>query len=138
MLATLHRRQGIVMVKIVMLIKKRAGMSREAFMHHYDNVHVPLLHRLLSKGAAVHRRNFVVPQARDIGPGGNLDPNAGEDYDVICEVFYEDRATAESVMQDFRDPQLRRLVEEDEARFVQPGSIKRYLVEVHETVFREL
>jgi hypothetical protein len=39
-------------------------------------------------------------------------------------------------MRDFENPEIRRLCQEDEAKFLMPGSIKRYLVEVHETVFR--
>ncbi len=126
------------MVKIIMLIKKRPDLSREEFMDYYDNRHVPLMHRLLSKGAAVHRRNFVIPNAKDVGSADNLDTASQDDYDVICEVFYEDRETAESVMRDFEDPEIRRLTQEDEAKFQLPGSIKRYLVEVHETVFRPM
>ena len=125
------------MFKIIMLIKKKPGISREAFMDYYDNRHVPLMHKLLSKGAAVHRRNYVIPNAADIGSADNLDAS-GDDYDVICEVFYEDLATAQSVMKDFEDEDIRRQTEEDEAQFQLRGSIKRYVVEVHETVFRPL
>ena len=122
----------------MMLIKKRPDMSREEFIDYYNNKHVPLMHRLLSRGAAIHRRNFVIPNIADIGSADNLDVAAQNDYDVICEVFYEDRETAESVMRDFQDPEIRRLTEEDEAKFQLRGSIKRYIVEVHETVFRPL
>lgn len=125
------------MFKIIMLIKKKPGISREAFMDYYDNRHVPLMHKLLSKGAAVHRRNYVIPNVADIGSADNLDAS-GDDYDVICEVFYEDLATAQSVMKDFEDEDIRRQTEEDEAQFQLRGSIKRYVVEVHETVFRPL
>ena len=126
------------MVKIIMLIKKHPDLSREEFMDYYDNKHVPLMHKLLSRGAAIHRRNFVIPHAQDIGAADNIDTSNENEYDVICEVFYEDRETAESVMRDFEDPEIRRLCEEDEAKFQLRGSIKRYIVDVHETVFRPL
>jgi EthD domain len=126
------------MIKIIMLIKKRPDFTREEFMDYYDNKHVPFLHSILTKGAALHRRNFVIPTHQDIAAGNNLDQDKNTDYDVICEVFYEDLETAESVMKDFEDPEIRRMVEEDEARFQVPGSIKRYMVDVHETVFRPL
>jgi hypothetical protein len=125
------------MYKIVMLIKKRPDMSRAEFIDYYDNHHVPFLHGILTKGAAVHRRNFVVPTERDIAAPDNLNLQA-PDYDVICEIFYEDLQTLQSVMRDFEDPEIRRKTAEDEAKFLLPGSIKRYVVEVHETVFRPL
>ena len=126
------------MVKIIMLIKKRPDLSRAEFIKYYDEHHIPFMHSILSRGAAIHRRNFVIPDAADIGSPDNLDSSRPDDYDVICEVLYEDRETAESVMRDFENPEIRRLCQEDEARFLMPGSIKRYLVEVHETVFRPL
>ena len=126
------------MVKIIMLIKRRPDLTREEFMDYYDNKHVPLMHKILSRGAAIHRRNFVIPNVADIGAADNIDSSAANEYDVICEVFYEDRETAESVMRDFEDPEIRRLCEEDEAKFQLRGSIKRYIVDVHETVFRPI
>ena len=116
------------MFKVVMLIKKRPELTREAFMDYYTNHHVPFIHELLPKGAAVHRRNFV------------LEPNppGPDDYDVISEVFYEDRATAEEAMRAFADPEIQRLAQEDEDKFILRGSIRRYVVEVQETRYRPL
>ena len=122
------------MYKIIMLIKKRSDLSMKEFMDYYDNVHVPLLHKILTKGAAMHRRNYVLPQ-NDIANPENLNVDA-PDYDVICEVFYEDLDTMHSVMRDFENAEIRRLVTEDESKFQLAGSIKRYMVEVHETEFR--
>jgi uncharacterized protein (TIGR02118 family) len=115
------------MFKLVMLIRKRADLTREQFIDYYDNHHVPLMHRIQPCGAAVHRRNFVVP-----GAAGTTD------YDVISEVFYEDAATAASAAKALDDPELRRQMLEDENNFIEPGSIRRFVVEVHETVFRPL
>jgi hypothetical protein len=123
------------MFKIIMLLKKRADITREEFIEHYDNVHVPFMHGLVPQGAAVHRRNFVVPK-RDADAGAESD-SAGE-CDAIVEVFYEDLDTAERAMRCLTDPQVRSLMEQDENKFIHPGSIRRYVVEVHETVFRPL
>jgi hypothetical protein len=123
------------MFKIIMLLKKRADITREEFIEHYDNVHVPFMHGLVPQGAAVHRRNFVVPKpAADAGAESD---SAGE-CDAIVEVFYEDLDTAERAMRCLTDAQVRSLMEQDENKFIHPGSIRRYVVEVHETVFRPL
>jgi hypothetical protein len=60
------------------------------------------------------------------------------DYDVIVEVFYEDFETAKIAMRSLADPEIRRLMEQDENAFILPGSIGRYVVEVYETVFRPI
>jgi hypothetical protein len=127
------------MFKVVMLIKKRPDLTREQFIDYYDNTHVPFMHRVLSKGAAVHRRNFIIKSdAQQQVNHRNLAEPAEDDYDVISEVMYEDRETAESVIRDFEDEAVRLECEADEANFIMPGSIRRYIVEVHETVFRPL
>jgi hypothetical protein len=117
------------MFKVIMLLKKRADLTRAQFIDYYDNRHVPLVHSLLPKGAAIHRRNFVVPAD---GAG------ADDECDAIVEVFYEDRQTATAAMRVLTEPQIRQRVEADEDQFIQRGSIRRFLVEVHETVYRPL
>lgn len=127
------------MFKIILTLKKRPDLSREQFIDYYDNKHVPFMHGLLETGAAIHRRNFVIPEeSPQVNVGGNDNPNSHLDFDVITEVFYEDRETADRVVKALSSPEIRKLTQEDENNFVLPGSIRKYVVEAHETVFRPL
>jgi hypothetical protein len=127
------------MFKVIVMLRKRAGMSREDFIDYYTNRHVPLVHSLLPKGAAVHRRNFVIPaQPAPIDLGANADRTVQPDPDVISEVFYEDLATAQAAAKAMSEPAIRARIEADERAFLEPGSLKSYVVEVSETVFRQL
>ena len=123
------------MFKLIVLIRKRPELSRQEFIDYYDNRHVPLVHSLLPKGAAVHRRNFVVTDAAQ-GERSADAAGADESWDVISEVFYEDLGTAQAAARAMQDPAIRRRIEEDEERFIMRGSMRRFVVEVHETVFR--
>jgi hypothetical protein len=116
------------MFKVMLLAKKRPDISFEAFRDYYSNHHVHLMNRLLAHGAAVHRRNFVV----------HPDPAHPGEYDVISEVFYEDRATAEATMQDMADPQIHRQRIEDETQFLIPESVRVFIVETDMTIFRPM
>ena len=117
------------MIKVVMTLKKRPELSREEFIDYYDNKHVPFMHGLLGRGgASVHRRNFVDHETS---------PDTA-DFDVVSEVFYRDRDAFEAAVGAFTDPEVARRAREDEDRFVLPGSIQRYVVEVHETVFERV
>lgn len=121
------------------MLRKRADISREAFMDYYTNRHVPFVHGLLPRGAAIHRRNFVVPaEPAPMEMGANADTGTREDPDVISEVFYEDLASAQAAARAMSDPAIRAQIEEDERRFLMPGSLRSYVVEVSETVFRPL
>jgi hypothetical protein len=120
--------------KLIMLIKKRPDLTREQFIDYYDNHHIHLMHRILPLGAAVHRRNFVVPNAA--GSANAAGDNS--DYDAIVEVFYESREAAMNTVQALNDPQIKRQMEEDEQKFILRSSLRRYVVEAHQTVFRPM
>ena len=115
------------MFKMILLARKRPDLSREDFIGYYDNRHVPFMHELLGgRGASIHRRNFVAAQV------------AGEEeasFDVITEVIYRDRAAFEDAIAAYSDPEILRQAREDESRFLEPGSIRTFIVEAHETVF---
>lgn len=115
-------------VKVVVLARKRPDIAFEAFRDYYSNHHVHLMNRLLKHGAAVHRRNFVI----------HPDPARPGAFDVISEVFYEDRAVAEATMRELADPEIHRQRLEDEAQFLLPESVQVFMVETETTVFRPL
>lgn len=124
------------MVKVMMLLRKRKDLTREQFMDYYSNHHVPFMSKLLPKGAAVHRRNFIVPPQP--AAGGPSIAQGDNEYDAIVEIFYEDMETVHGVARALADPELRRKMEADEDNFLERGSIRRFVVETHETVFRPL
>jgi hypothetical protein len=116
------------MFKVVLLARKRPDIAFEAFRDIYSNHHVHFMNRLLQHGAARHRRNFVL----------HPDPAQPGEYDVISEVFYEDRAVAEATMRELADPDIHRRRIEDEARFLDPASVRVFMVEPETTDFRPL
>jgi uncharacterized protein (TIGR02118 family) len=74
--------------KILLLMKRKPGMSREAFRDYYENHHVPLAMRH-GGGVTLKRyvRRFLEPQPHgEFGDGGELA------YDVITELWFDDEA----------------------------------------------
>ena len=71
--------------KILLLMKRRPGMSVEDFRDYYENRHVPLA--LKYDGGAMTRyvRRYLEPQ-----PNAELGTNAELPYDVISELWFED------------------------------------------------
>lgn len=73
--------------KILLFMKRRPGLSVEAFRDYYENHHVPLA---LKYSTAVSRyvRRYLDPHPNpDTGESGELP------YDVITELWFEDEAT---------------------------------------------
>lgn len=123
------------MFKMIFMVKKRPDISREAFIDFYDNQHVPMMRELTKgKGVSVHRRNYIVrndpPDPAVTGPD--------DGFDAITELLYASREAADEAARMFADPELLRQSKEDQAKFLLPAETRRYIVEVHQTVYDEL
>jgi hypothetical protein len=73
--------------KILLFMKRRPGMSFEAFRDYYENNHVPLCEKYASAGVKRYLRRFLTPHP-------NPDTGASEElqFDVITELWFEDAA----------------------------------------------
>jgi uncharacterized protein (TIGR02118 family) len=70
------------MIKIVMLVRRKDGISREAFREHYENIHAPLAMSVLPTLRA-YTRNY--PEMHLVGqePG----------FDAVTELWFDDEAS---------------------------------------------
>lgn len=73
--------------KILLFMKRRPGLSLEAFQDYYENHHVPLAMKYTS-GLARYVRRYLTPHPNpEFGEAGELA------YDVITELWFDDEAT---------------------------------------------
>lgn len=73
--------------KILLFMKRKPGMSVEAFRDYYENQHVPLAFDH-SAGISRYFRRYLEPRPNpDTGEADELP------YDVITELWFEDEAT---------------------------------------------
>ena len=76
------------MLKVMLLMKRRAGLSLSEFIEHYETVHVPLAEKH-ARGLLRYERHYLHPSPLDLY--GN---EVGEpEYDVLTELWYEDMET---------------------------------------------
>lgn len=73
--------------KILLFMKRRPGMSVEAFRDYYENHHVPLCLQYTA-GLARYFRRYLEPQ-----PNAETGLNEELPYDVITELWFEHEAT---------------------------------------------
>lgn len=72
--------------KILLLMKRKPGMSVEAFRDYYENNHIPLCLPHMS-GMTGYFRRYLNPQDHpETGPAGELP------YDVITEMWFDNEA----------------------------------------------
>ncbi len=123
------------MIKLMQLITKRDGLSRDDFVRYYEDVHVPLLLSLLPS-PCFYQRNY--PVWTDTLLGDRRESFAAKSpfeamahFDVISEVGYETREKLDEAFAAYLEPATQKRIAQDEANFVAPHGVKRYLVELY-------
>ena len=114
------------MIKLVTLIPRKPGMSREEFIDYYEKRHVPLAYGLFPQ-IAKYTRNYAY--------GENLH-YAGRastivlPYDCVTEHWFEDQAAYDDMMAQFgNDPAKFAEIDQDEANFMDKEKVVMFLVE---------
>jgi uncharacterized protein (TIGR02118 family) len=96
--------------KILLFMKRRPGMTVEAFRDYYENHHAPLCAKYAS-GVSRYVRRFLAPHPNpETGESGELP------YDVITELWFEDEATFRGTVQYLSTSIMPDEVVEDEKR----------------------
>lgn len=111
------------MVKLIGLVKRKAGMSREAFQEYYEAHHAPLVMRRLPVGHD-YRRNYTILM-RVEGREVESDP----DYDAISEMWFADEPAYRAFAEAMLDPAVRGAIVRDEENFLDRSATRILLVE---------
>ncbi|MFB8388297.1 EthD domain-containing protein [Microbacterium sp. NPDC055910] len=98
--------------KVMVLLTKRADLTREQFIRYYEDHHVPLVRRLLPS-IGEYRRNYL-----DTTTGARQTPPPDLGFDVVTELWFEDDAAWEKFRSDLQSPEVTAVLAEDEANFL--------------------
>lgn len=78
--------------KILLFMKRRPGMTVEAFRNYYENNHAPFCEKYAS-GVSRYIRRYINPLPHpETGPVDELP------FDVITELWFEDKAVFEATL----------------------------------------
>jgi hypothetical protein len=109
-------------VKMIFLLKRKAGLTPEQFRAHYENSHVKLVQKHIGHLFVGYRRNY--PRFASLAPSG---ATAGSQpapydlgYDCVTELWLRDEAALTEVHSVFNDPAIKPILAADEASFLQP------------------
>jgi len=108
------------MTKSIALLRRRADLSREAFIDYYERQHAPLILSLLP-GIVEYRRNFALFDGAYVNPGA-----APFDFDVITELRFADYDAAMAVA---TRPDVAGRIAADEENFLDRSATRMFLVE---------
>jgi hypothetical protein len=104
--------------KILLLMKRRPGMSVEEFRDYYENNHAPLGAKY-SQGITRYVRRYLEPQPHpETGPAAELP------YDVITELWFEDEAIFKGTLQYLTTSIMPDEIVEDEKKLFDRSSFR--------------
>jgi uncharacterized protein (TIGR02118 family) len=110
-------------VKIVTLLKRKAGMSREDFVRYYESRHAVLATEVVP-GLMDYRRMYIDPGRPAFGmPADSLG------FDVITTLVFADAAAYEHAFQTLARPDIAQRIAEDEEQLFDRACIKAYIVD---------
>ncbi|MFT4564224.1 MAG: hypothetical protein ACI9BW_003987 [Gammaproteobacteria bacterium] len=115
------------MFKVIILIKRKNGMSVEAFRDYYETKHAPLG---ASKIPNLKRyiRHFISPYGNEIYAADSEPP-----YDVLTELWFDDEADFDRGMAYLSEPETAAIIGADEEKLFEKSSIRIMVMEDHET-----
>lgn len=117
------------MVKQVVNIGKRPGMSRDDFVEYYETRHVPLAVGLVASFAK-YERNFVrhdLTRQLAVGPIGMFTDR----FDVMTVLWFRDAAGQKALEADMADPNIGPRIAADEQNVFDRSAIQLFLVQEH-------
>lgn len=98
------------MVQLVLLIKRKPGMSKEAFKAHYESSHAPMAMRHMGHLVKDYRRNYTAEQYGLTSRGPGTEP----EYDAVTVITFASDADFEEFFRIARTPGIAEEFVEDE------------------------
>jgi hypothetical protein len=115
------------MIKVIMLMKRRPGMTTEAFRDYYESKHRLIGEKYLRGFATRYVRRYVNP----------LPDRSGElydpEYDVVLEVWYPDETTFKDCAENLQNPEIAKEINDDEQQVFDMRFMRSYVVEEYES-----
>ena len=118
------------MIKVVALLKKKPGMSREAFIKRFEEGHVPLIKEIIPFYNK-YRRSYIIDDERFKSSHVTNAAPIDRDIDVFTEMWFDTRENYEKMLTALADPVIGGRITEDEGDFLDRDTMIVYMLEEH-------
>ena len=112
------------MIKLTGFIKRRQGMSKENFRHHYESIHRVIGEKYLKGHATRYLRRYLSAAA---------DPLTGQaveaEYDVLLEIWYPSQQAMETATARMSEPGPAKEIQDDIVKFFDLPSMRYYFLD---------
>jgi len=111
------------MFSTITLLKRKPGLSMEAFIAHYETVHARIGEKYLAQDALHYVRRYLHP----------ADEAADKPYDVVLEIGFADRDAYDRTLAVLREPGPAAEIAADEERLFDRPHNRMFFVEEHQS-----
>ena len=115
------------MIKVVTLLTRKPGMSREAFIEHYETHHRKIGEKYLSGFATKYQRRYMQ------SAGFREQDGAAPPFDVLMEIWYPDQEALNGALAVLSAEEAQAEIAADEERLFARDLIRSYTVEEYES-----
>lgn len=108
------------MIKLVALLRKREDITREQFIDHYENSHVPLIMRYFEPYVVEYTRTYL-DHDHPLSFCGTYDRSAafsGQTYDVVTTQVFRNQQDLDDFYRAAAQPGVGEAIAADERRFL--------------------
>jgi EthD domain len=118
--------------KLVIMLRRRAGMSRQEFIDYYENHHSKIGEKHLKGGPIVkYMRRYLNPIPNPMT--GKVDE---PEYDALLEMWFKDVEQWTFAIGLLSKPDVMKLITEDEEKFLDRSRIRAFIVDERESDMR--
>jgi len=114
------------MIKVIVFLNRLPHLDRAAFRHYYETVHAPKIAGLLPM-MAVYERNY--PDAAKVRPAEGQSVDEAIGFDAMTVMKFANREDFSAWKTAMKDPELMRIISEDEANFLDSGNMRLFVVD---------
>ena len=115
------------MIKVVTLLTRKPGMSREAFIEHYETHHRKIGEKYLSGFATKYQRRYLQSAVFREQEGDALP------FDVLMEIWYPDQEALNGALAVLSTEEAQAEIVADEKRLFDRELIRSFTVEEYES-----
>ncbi|MFC1825459.1 EthD domain-containing protein [Thermodesulfobacteriota bacterium] len=106
------------MITLILLMKRKRGMSKEQFRHHYETSHVALAKKYLGHLFFDYRRHYVKTTSGLADDGVTMAKKMDGAYDAITNIVFRDKDALDEFMRICSLPDVNSILSADEERFL--------------------
>jgi hypothetical protein len=123
-----HERRSFPIIKVLAFLSRLPHVDRAEFKSYYETRHAPMISKLMPM---LHHYERNYPDVSRLRPPEGKTVDDLVEFDAVTVMGFEDREAFDAWKRALKDPQILRVIREDEAKFLDSRKTRLFVVESH-------